>query len=242
MKLFIKKCKSSFSALSLGRKFTLVLAMIGVAFAFGHGLVRAGLITIDFSDSESDQLVSDIWQLSTSTPDYPNQLAVKDRSCDNSKWFCDKAKVCSNNLGDGHDGILVARHDVGYYIPGDTEGTQYKWQDDDYESCVPDVCSGSNLRADNTVIYATSTVDVRSYKAREMCRQMGGRLPTLNELACIYENKGYFNEDQVFYSTDYWSSTDGSDNYRSWSVDFGDGGENDVWAQNNYHVRCVKGW
>ncbi len=91
-------------------------------------------------------------------------------------------------------GILVYKEDM----VGDT-----RWKDSQ-TVCVSPQCSSGDLVADNLVDFST---DPENYPARNVCKSIGGRLPTMAELDCIYANKATYG---TFQSQTYWSSGESS--------------------------------
>ena len=114
-----------------------------------------------------------------------------------------------------------------YYIDS---GVAY-WKTSE-TSCVSPQCSAGNLVADNAV-------DFSLYLARNVCKALGGRLPSLVELSCIRSNiASYGNNFQA--NAYYWSSLEynaGS----AYMLIFSDGSTN-VFNKGSYlYVRCVRG-
>lgn len=149
--------------------------------------------------------------------------------------YCN-ATVCANawqnvsacRVGGGGTGntMLVYSYDVAGTSQWKTSNT----------SCVGPQCSGSPA-----VLVADNAVDFSVYPARNACKAVGGRLPTLAELACIYTNKAsYIGAWQASY---YWSATEVGAS-AAWNVYFPNGGQNsNMFSGKNYsnYVRCVQG-
>lgn len=111
----------------------------------------------------------------------------------------------------------------------DVAGTsQWKTTND---SCVGPQCSGGILVADNTVNFS-------AYPARNACKTLGGRLPSVAELQCIYTNKTSYTG--AFQSSYYWSSAEGSATI-AWYVYFFNGTSNTNGKATSGYVRCVQG-
>mgnify|MGYP000710612679 CR=1 FL=1 len=176
------------------------------------------------ADSFNDQTkIAATWNISTSTP---GELKLADKSCDIFNWFCSASTTCANTLGDG-DYIIVKQGDANSSLAWKTANT----------ACNQPHCSinggqnGDNLKADNTLNFS-------NYPARNYCKSIGGRLPTITELQCIYANRASFGS---FGSGNYWSSTEDSGTYAR-NVNFTDGSVNDNSKTGMSYVRCVKGW
>ncbi|MCK5629388.1 MAG: DUF1566 domain-containing protein, partial [Nanoarchaeota archaeon] len=85
-------------------------------------------------------------------------------------------------------------------------------------------------------LVADNTVSFSSYPARDACKDLGGRLPTINELACISDNSGDYG---TFVNSYYWSSTeDDAYNSRILWVPYGTVGRNGKLGSK--YVRCVR--
>ena len=94
--------------------------------------------------------------------------------------------------------------------------------------------NGDNLVADNTV-------DFSQYPARNGCKSIGGRLPTRDELLCIYNKRSSLGSFTNDVPAMYWSSTE-SNEYYAWSYGFNGGYWIDgfKYVRDYYHVRCVR--
>jgi hypothetical protein len=101
--------------------------------------------------------------------------------------------------------------------------------------CAADTESGytgyNALVASNAVNFVTT-----SYPARQACKALGGRLPTITELTCMYTNGASYGLPS---SGIYWSSVE-SDAGDVWSVNFGYGDVNGYPKSGSNSVRCVK--
>ncbi len=200
-----------------------VLVLVVVILIYEKSFVAlAGELIDSFTDTSR---VSDTWQVEVDINTGSVKLAQ--RSCDSSVWICDAANICENSLGDG-EYILVASTTI--------SGTR-QWKISNTACDLPECGqdggqNGDNLGADNTVSYV-------DYPAREACKQIGGRLPTREELLCIYQNRASFNNN--FGTANYWSSTEYS-NTSAWRVGFGTGSADVNYKADSYSVRCVRGW
>ena len=210
----IKKFKKS--------KIFLVGGMVGI-FVFGAYLfVRAQSVSDDFSTLD---YVAETWNTAVATSSGVVKLA--ELSCNDSTWFCSLNNVCESDLDDG-DYIIVARTDA--------SSTQYKWKPTN-TACERPQCGedggqdGDNLVADNTII-------LEGYPARQACKDMGGRLPTKDELNCIYANKTSFGDN--YQSTSYWSATEHYADFADYQS-FANGAQGPTSKSNAYYVRCVFG-
>lgn len=101
--------------------------------------------------------------------------------------------------------------------------------------CVGPQCTGSPA-----VFVADNGVDFTSYPARDACKAIGGRLPTVAELQAIYANKVSYGTFQLSY---YWSATqsDTSPGAYAWALDFASGGTYRTTKSFGQWVRCVRG-
>lgn len=203
----------------MGSAFLLVLAF----FIWGKSFVAlAGELIDSFTDTSR---VSDTWQVEVDTSAGEVKLSV--RTCDSDTWVCDSDDVCENSFGDG-DYILVASTTI--------SGTkQWKISNTacDLPECLQDGGQdGDNLDADNTINYT-------DYPARQACKNIGGRLPTVAELQCIYANQTSFNDN--FGTGTHWSSTEYSETLARY-VGFSGGTTYTYTKTNSYSVRCVRGW
>ena len=156
------------------------------------------------------------------------EVKLAQRSCDNSVWFCDMTWRCAGLMGDGN-GLLVKRT---------TEGAkQWKiWNNAcDTPQCGIDGAQGDNLVADNTIDFSAY------YPARQACKAVGGRLPSPNELQCIWQYRVTLGNNLP---GDYWSSSERNNDYAYNTY---------VWYWGNftpsysgkatlYNVRCVRSW
>lgn len=101
-------------------------------------------------------------------------------------------------------------------------------------SCTSPQCSGG-------VLVTSSTVDFSAYPAQQACQAIGGRLPTLAELACVYTNRTSYNTFGAFQSGAYWSATEYSAT-SAWLFGFYDGSQLSGYSKTAaYYVRCVRG-
>ncbi len=191
-----------------------------IIFAASVLFVKATEIIDSFSDSSK---IAALWnaQVATST----GELKLAYRTCDGFTWFCQASTTCANYAGDGKY-IIVKQ--------ADQSGT-FQWKTAN-TACVPPQCSGGggengdNLLPDNTITFT-------SYPARDACKSVGGRLPTIEELECIYDNRASFGS---FSSDNYWSSTENSV-ANAWNYNFSGGNSNNNNKTNDNNVRCVRG-
>ena len=100
-------------------------------------------------------------------------------------------------------------------------------------TCDSPQCSGGVLVSDNTV-------DFSLYTARNGCKAIGGRLPNLAELACIYTNRASYDDSGAFQTDFYWSATENTAS-NAWLVGFSGGSQSNDFKTNAYYVRCVRG-
>lgn len=197
--------------------FTLAIAVAVTGYLF----VRAQTITDTYDD---DSLIYDLWNISTSTA---GQTQLAERECDDAIWHCSASTTCSNLLGNS-DYIIVIRDDAPStkkWKPANNDCDRPECGEDGYQST-------DNLVADNTVIFT-------DYPARDYCDSVGGRLPTINELACMYTNRAEFGDN--FEADRYWSSGEFNETLAR-MYDFSTGSASFTNKLMSYYVRCVRGW
>lgn len=200
--------------------FVLVLA---TAWFWRSGLIALASEIID-SFTTTDRVL-DTWNVEVDTSAGEVKLEVRD--CDSDDWICAQAEICPNAYGDG-EYILVASTTI-------VGSKQWKLTQ---TACDLPQC-GQDGGQDGDVLQADNTIDYVEYPAREACRQMGGRLPTIVELQCMYANRTAFNNN--FGSAIYWSATEGSVTAAR-NLYFSDGNTSTYFKTNFYSVRCVRGW
>lgn len=204
--------KRSKAALSLG---VVVIALVSWAlFAFAQSVVDS------FNDSTK---VAATWQTTVNTG--VGTVTLQTKTCSTTQWFCSEATRCTNDLGDGSY-ILVSQ--------GTT--TTYSWKTSN-TLCAQPQCLG--LPSGYTILKADNTLDFSLYPARNYCKSIGGRLPTLVELQCIYTNLANFGNN--FGTNRYWSSLEIS-GIDAEVVNFSTGGSSTYNKTNAISVRCVRGW
>jgi hypothetical protein len=193
-----------------------ILFITAAAVLAGGAYVVAQLSTDTYDD---DSKIAASWNISTSTP---GQITLKDKACNASDWFCTASTTCANTLGDG-DYIIVYQTDA---------PTTRTWKSA-ATLCLPPQCDSGTytLTADNTV-------DFTAYSARDYCKSIGGRLPTITELSCIYTNKASFG---TFGTGNYWSAMEYSGLNASY-VNFLSGAVANLNKTVSHSVRCVRGW
>ena len=209
------------------RKKSKILVGMGVVLVIFGGAyiaVHAQEIIDSFTSSSS---VADTWNVEVDTT--AGEVKLEARACDDTDWFCGTGydDVCANTLGDG-DYIVVAKTDI---------ATTQQWKNEN-TACDQPQCgidggqNGDELTADNTVNFA-------NYPARQVCKALGGRLPTKTELSCIYTNKASFGDN--FGTGNYWSGTEPNAAY-AWYVRFSGGAVSHYSKTHSSSVRCVLGW
>lgn len=202
-----------------------IIILAAVFIAAGAYYVVAQTVSDSY---DNDSKIADSWNISTSTS---GQISLAAKECDAFTWYCTASTTCANYLGDG-DYIIVAQGDA----PSSEE-----WKTTD-SACDQPHCSinggqdGDNLKADNTL-------DFSAYPAREYCQSIGARLPTIDELECIYDNSGGRGANVFgnFGAGVYWSSTESSESIAR-GVGFSSGSSDSYDKSNVYYVRCVFGW
>jgi hypothetical protein len=200
-----------------------VFVLVLVVFIYGKSFLALASELIDnFTDTSR---VSTTWQVEVDTS--AGQVKLSERSCDSDVWVCASDDVCENDFGDG-EYILVASTTISGTERWKTSNTNC-----DLPECLVDGAqSTDNLDADNTINFS-------DYPARQACKNIGGRLPTITELQCIYANQSDFNDN--FGASGYWSSTEYSETY-AWYRNFSTGSEYSSNKTYAYYVRCVRGW
>lgn len=155
------------------------------------------------------------------------EVSTTKKFCDADTWFCSKNKVCPNTLGDGKY-IIVALTDVGVNSWGSAQ-----------TSCNQPQCESSN--GENNLV-ADNTINFSNYPARDICKYMGGRLPTAKELQCIYDNQADFGTfNTVADYGHYWSNTENNEK-SAYAMDFNKGNLYGNRKIGGSDVRCVKAW
>lgn len=196
----------------------------------GVSLVVGGKYLVAFAEQFIDSFtttdrVARTWNTTVDTG--AGTVKLSTRSCDDGTWFCSLTTTCANILGDGSY-IIVKR---------DNESSIYKWKTTDTACDKPQCGTDGGANGDNLVV--DNTVNFGVYSARDACKSAGGRLPTKDELLCIYANRTSFGNN--FGSSVYWSSTEDSTAY-AWYVLFSNGNTDIVDKSFAYSVRCVRGW
>ena len=201
----------------------LAIILVVVIVIWGKSFVAFAEVIIDsFTDTSK---VADTWQVEVDTSSGKVKLAT--RSCDSDTWKCSASTTCSNTLGDG-DYIIVASTTLGSTKQWKTANT----------ACDQPQC-GQDGGQDGDQLVADNTVSFSSYPARDACKTIGGRLPTITELSCIYDNQASFNDN--FGTGLHWSSAELSVTYARY-VNFSDGDVNFNNKTYSFSVRCVRGW
>ncbi len=207
-------------------KILLIIAIPIAIASIGYFLVKAQSVSDDFT---TDDNIADTWQTTVATSTGEVTLELRDCDVGEGIWFCNASTTCANYLGDG-DYILVAQDDLGTTKQWKTAKTAC----DQPECGIKGGNNGDNLVADNTVDFSTN-----GYNARDACKAIGGRLPTKDELDCIYDHKADFGNN--FAASLYWSSTDFSAEH-AWVQSFTTGTQGIYNKTRSTYVRCVRGW
>lgn len=101
--------------------------------------------------------------------------------------------------------------------------------------CLSPQCVNGVLVTDNNVTFNT---EPENYPARQACKELGGRLPTLAELRCVYFAKSNYG---TFHQDGYWSATQFSSNiWDAWAVNFSSSTQYNFSKTGLRYVRCVK--
>lgn len=206
------------------KKSKIFLAVLLAAGTAGiWGLYALAQTVIDsYTDTSK---IAATWQTTVNTG--AGEVTLETKDCDAFAWFCSESTRCANTLGDGTY-IIVKQGDA---------PTAKQWKNA-LTACDQPQCgidggqNGDQLKADNTITFGSV------YPAREYCKSVGGRLPTIAELTCIYNNRAYFGS---FGSGGYWSGTEDSDT-SAWGYYFSGGYSNNYNKTYTYYTRCVRGW
>ena len=207
-------------------KILLIIVISIGTISIGYFLVQAQSVSDDFTTT--DNIVA-TWQTTVATGAGEVTLELRDCDVGAGIWFCNNSTICTNDLGDG-DYILVAQDDLETTMQWKTAQTAC----DQPECGINGGNNGDSLVADNTVDFST-----HGYTARDACKDIGGRLPTKDELDCIYDHKATFGNN--FAGNYYWSSTEYSAE-KAWGQYFATGSQNGRNKTDSYYVRCVRGW
>ena len=89
----------------------------------------------------------------------------------------------------------------------------------------------------NSALVVSNGVDFSSFPARNACKALGGRLPTVTELTCMYINRASYGLPS---SGLYWSSVETNASY-AWYFNFLLGAASYGDKNYAYSVRCVRG-
>ncbi|MGW8185264.1 MAG: hypothetical protein ACWGHO_04120 [Candidatus Moraniibacteriota bacterium] len=221
MKKFIGKIKDFLKFRGREKIKFIIGIVLGLA-AGGQFFASAENFIDSFLDTSK---VSDTWNVEVDTAN--GEVKLAQRSCDNTVWFCDLTWRCPGLAGDGN-GLLVKR----------TNEANKQWKiwntACDTPECGIDGGQSDNLVVDNTLDFSAY------YPARQACKDVGGRLPTLAELQCIYTYRGTYGINFGVSPYHWWSSTE---------VDSGNvntvyytGSVGTVGKASTYLLRCVRGW
>ncbi|MGW8185272.1 MAG: hypothetical protein ACWGHO_04160 [Candidatus Moraniibacteriota bacterium] len=227
IKKIIKKARDFFKSKKF-EKSKIIIFILGTAFGISVGnyfLVYAENFIDSFLDTSR---VANTWNVEVDTAN--GEVKLAQRSCDNSVWFCDMTWRCPGTVGDGN-GLLVKRTDL-------PVRQQWKiWANAcDTPECGQDgVQLGDKLSVDNTIDFSAY------YPARQACKAIGARLPTISELQCIYAYRGSFGNNFLT-SYVYWSSEESSTSANARGVYFYNNAIYDESKSSSQNVRCVRGW
>lgn len=124
--------------------------------------------------------------------------------------------------------------EIGVYSKDISEPQQWKVSQ---TICTDPQCE-ENFSANNKkgVLKKGVEVDFSEYPAQDICKKIGGRLPTKDELVCIFQKKDSLKS--FANSNGYWSSWE-SNIYSAWIMN-DDGSLSEGFKTDVYYVRCVK--
>jgi hypothetical protein len=202
------------------KKLLIVLIAI-IAGTAGVYYVIAGTVSDSYDD---DTKIAAVWRVSTSTS---GEIKLASKECEVTEWFCSASTTCANYAGDG-DYIIVAQSDA---------PTTKQWKTAN-TSCDRPECGADGPQNDDDLVN-DNTVDFTDYPARDYCKSIGARLPTRDELSCMYMNRASFGNS--FGASYYWSSTENSET-SAWYRNFSTGSEDNDGKTSTNYVRCVRGW
>ena len=201
------------------------LAVAVISLVVILGWHRFGAFAQSVIDNFTDTTkIAATWQATVDTTNH--QVTAAQKSCNASVWYCAQSTVCADTLGDGAH-IIVAQADA---------PSTYVWKNAN-TNCSQPQCYGSGGQNGNNLV-VDQTVDFSNYPAQNYCKSIGGRLPTKDELNCIYTNRATFG---TFASTYYWSGTEYSTT-NAWAQYLSAGGQGYFSKASSYYVRCVRGW
>ena len=147
-----------------------------------------------------------------------------DEECTGDNW-CNAGTCVSPWLSGPCSGIEVYHVDV----------SRRKWKTSKTDCNIPQCGQNGGQNGDNLV--ANNSVNFTDYPARDACKDLGGRLPTVEELRCIYNHRSDYGG--FLSSNPHWSSTEFSRDSAHY-VRFTDG----IWSYadktTSYYVRCVR--
>ncbi|MGW8185267.1 MAG: hypothetical protein ACWGHO_04135 [Candidatus Moraniibacteriota bacterium] len=178
-----------------------------------------------FIDSFLDtSRVANTWNVEVDTAN--GEVKLAQRACDNTVWFCDMTWRCAGTAGDGN-GLLVKRTDE--------SGKQWKiWNNAcDTPECGIDGGQTDNLVVDNTLDFSAF------YPAREACKAVGGRLPTVDEMRCMFTYKASFGNNLA--SSYYWTSEEYSASEAK-GIYYYNAQIVNLTKTDVRYTRCVRGW
>ncbi len=201
-------------------KVFIVTVIVVASASTGYLLVRAQSASDSFLNTN---FIAETWRTTVNTSE--GKVTLEERSCDSDYWLCTASDVCVNQFGDG-DYIVVAKQDV-------STTTTFQWKTSQ-TYCYAPHCEA--IGGDATLV-ADNTLDFSEYPARDACKDVGGRLPTRDELLCMYDEF----RTQDFASAHYWSASEYSQGHAR-RVDFPDGNTSFLSKTSSSRVRCVFGW
>ena len=198
---------------------------VGIVLTVVLGWHRFGAFAQSVIDNFTDTTkIAATWQATVDTGSH--QVTAAQKSCSASVWYCAQSTVCANTLGDGSY-IIVAQADA---------PSTMQWKNAN-TNCSQPQCQGSGGQNGNQMV-PDETVNFSNYPARAYCQSIGGRLPTKDELNCIYTNRATFG---TFAAVNYWSGTEYS-TASAWGQNVSTGGQFFYTKAGSIYVRCVRGW
>ncbi len=154
---------------------------------------------------------------------------------------CASAAECSSGICTGNvcRGKWLSGPCAGIYVHATDLATSYQWKNATTDCTAPQ-CDATETYSGTAYdrLSFLNAVDFSAYPARNACKAIGGRLPTIAELGCIYTNRASYGNNFQAYGY-YWSSTEVTASL-AWYVYFFNGSAGSYGKPNTLYVRCVK--
>ena len=151
--------------------------------------------------------------------------------CDNGAECNASGKCLAEWISGSCSGIEVYYTDSGYEKWATNERNNY--------DCRSPYCSSyysTHAQSSKYKFVADNSKDFSYYPARDTCKLLSGRLPTIEELQCIND---YKNEYGIFTTSIYWSSTEKTYSH-AYNLRMSDGFEGYSPKGNGGRVQCIR--